>query len=137
MPSAGTARRFTVALHARGKTESYTALAHPPRDTAWIADYEGVIRNIFSNYRPGTDKGETPYRIATDHGRVRANTGPTLDERLFIFIPPYDGAARIYHIGEYHGRSAKYVVFQNNAGIKRDIILDLHIRSYPNPRSYK
>jgi hypothetical protein len=134
MLSARRASCLAIQLSAGRQVKPDSALAHPSRYFARVAHYKRVIRYIFGNHRSCSDKDISSYYMAADYSGVGADACTTFDESLFIFIPPHDRAAGIDHVGKDHGRATKDIILQNNPGVDRDIILDLHVRAYSNAR---
>src|SRR5579859_8258609 len=92
-----------------------TAVAHPTRYPGGHADHKGVGRHVFSDYCACRNECILSDRDAANDGAVRADAGAFLNPRCFVFVPADDVAARVHHVGEYHGRSAEHVVLENRS----------------------
>src|SRR6185312_9485199 len=69
-------------------------------------------------------------------GAVGADRGAAAHARGLVFVFARNMAARIGDVGEDHRRAAKHIVFEDDAGIHRNIVLnldvvaDLHVGRY-------
>src|ERR1700722_1214423 len=86
-----------------------------------------MIWDVFGNHRARTDKGVFANGGPADDGGICAETRPAPDESSLIFVFPVDVASRVDHIGEAHRRTTKNIVLKLDAGIKRNIVLNLDV----------
>jgi hypothetical protein len=125
---------FLYAVFTR-KRKPGRANAHPPGDPAGISHHERKIRDILRHNRAGPDEGILSDGNTAQDRAVRTESRAFAHQRAAEFAHSLDFASRIEHIGENHGGAAKYVVFQGDPFINRDVILNLNAIANSDIRS--
>src|SRR5213076_1498368 len=64
---------------------------------------------------------------AADDRGVRTDRAAALHERAPVLVPARHVAPRIHHVGKHAGGPAEHVVFQLDALVDRDVVLDLDV----------
>ena len=67
------------------------------------------------------------YCIAAYNGCIGANGCPFFNERFFILMLAYNGAAWVYYIGEHYRWPKKNIIFTNYPFVNTYIILHFYI----------
>jgi hypothetical protein len=60
---------------------------------------------------------------------IGADRSALLNKRFCILILTDDGAARVSDVGKNHGRAKDHIIFTNNPGINRNVILNFNVVS--------
>ena len=115
--------------------QTFSALAHPAGPSSGVAQHKGMVQNIVGDHSACADKAVFPYGGATDDGAVGAEGDAVFNQggTYLIHLPNFGPG--IVDIGKHHGRAAKNTVFQGDAFVNGDIVLDLtpfadgHIRT--------
>ena len=81
--------------------------------------------DIFCDHGTGADEGIFPDGMPADDGAVGPQGGAFLDEAWADLVHLRNFGPGVVNVREYHRRSAEDAVFQGNAFIDADIVLDL------------
>jgi hypothetical protein len=84
-----------------------------------------VLRYVLGDHRPGADEGVAADGMAADDGAVGPQGGAFLDEGGADLVHLPDFRPGVVDIGEYHRGAAEDAVFQGDAFIDADVVLDL------------
>lgn len=83
-----------------------------------------MVGNVFCDNRAGTDEGITAYCMATNDSAVGTECCSFFYEGGADLVHFADFRPWIINVGENHGRPTKNAVFQDNAFIGADVVLD-------------
>src|SRR5712664_2668701 len=111
----------------RARMQSLTALAHPPHAARRHADHQAVGGHVGRDHGARADERVLAECDAANDGRVGPDGAAALHERAPVFVLARDVAARVHHVGEHAGGPAEDVVFQLDALVNRDVVLDLDV----------
>jgi hypothetical protein len=106
---------------------------HPTNDLAGISNKQSKVWDILQNDRASADKGVLADGHATDDCAVGPKRRTQPDQRRTELVHPPDLAARVEHIGEDHGWTAKDMILKGHSFIHRDVVLyfdpiaDVHV----------
>lgn len=117
--------RLAIALDRQIEAEAMAA--HPADVSGGIADHERIGRHIADDHRTGPDKRILSDGDAAHDGGVGAKGGAFFHQGSAKFVHAFDFTPGIKHIGEDHGGSTEYVVFEGDALVDGDIVLDLAV----------
>ncbi len=121
-------RRSGIARSAAAlEIERDAAGAHPAARTGRVAVHQSVIGNVAGDHRPGADERIAADRRAAHHRAIGTERRALAYQRGAVFVLAGHVAARVHDVGEDHRRPAEYVVFQNAAGINRNIVLNFDV----------
>ena len=105
--------------------ESASTGADPAHLFCRISHHQGVIGHIACHHRTGPDKGISADPVSAYNGAIGAQGGALLNQgRPDLFHAP-DVGPGIDDIGEDHAGSAEDVIFQGDAFIDGNVILNL------------
>ena len=95
-----------------------------------------MVRNVGGDDGAGSDHRPFAHRMSADDGAVGSEAGSAFDEGLFIYAVHREGGAWNAHVGKDAGRSAKNIVFEFDALIDGDVVLDAASVADPDSRTY-
>lgn len=107
--------------------QAETMATHPTLLPSWNTHHERIIRHIAVDDSSGSDEGIAPNGDATDNGGIGANGGTPFNQSFLIFVTTVNLTAGIDDIGEDAGGTQETVVFDDDAGVDGDIVLDLDV----------
>ncbi len=109
--------------------ENDAAFAGPATLSRRVAVDDGVRGDVLGNYGAGADECMFANGIAADNRCIGTNACTTLDTcwQVVFAIIARKGGARRGDVRKHHRRTAKNIVFQRDALIHRDIVLNLHV----------
>ena len=84
-----------------------------------------MVGDIFCHHGAGADEGISADGVAADDGAVGPQGGAFLDEGGADLVHLGDFRPWIVDVGEDHGRAAEDAIFQGDAFIDADIVLNL------------
>lgn len=113
-------------------TKFNSAQTHPPRDPAWVAHDERMIRYIFVHDRSCPDECISPDRNPAQNGRIGSQCGSSLDKRWSQLVHPWNLAPGIKDVRENHRWPAEDMIFERDTFIDRHIILDFDFIAHSN-----
>src|SRR5690348_11865316 len=105
--------------------QSVAAFTDPADLFGRVADHEREIRHVLGHHGAGANHGELADLVPANDDRVGADRGAPTDMRREEFILALYVSARGQHVGEDHAGAAEHIIFQRDAGIDGDVVLDL------------
>lgn len=121
MKAVGTATGTTKCV-----VEPFAAFADPTDTTSGDSGHEGEIGDIVGDNCPSGYEGRTPNSVATNDGAVGPKGGTSANECLGIGPMNREMGSRCGDIGEDTTGATEDIVFDFNAFVYRDVILDTH-----------
>lgn len=100
-------------------------MTHPADLFCRISYREGVVGDILCDHGASTYEGVFTYGVAADDGAVGPQSGALLDEGGANLIHLGDFRPWVIYVGEDHRRSAENAVFECDAFIYADVVLNL------------
>jgi len=89
-----------------------------------ITDHQGVVGDVLRHHGAGADEGVLADGMAADDGTVGAKCCAFFDEGGADLVHLADFGPGVEDVGEDHRGAAKDAVFQGDAFIDGDVVLD-------------
>jgi len=99
-------------------------LAHPADGACWIADHQGMVGDIFRHDGTGADEGVLADGVTADDGAVGAKGCAFLNEGGSCLIHFPDFCSGVVDVGKNHRGATEYAVFEGDAFIDGDVVLN-------------
>ena len=112
-----------------------SAITHPSLDSGRHPVDKSIIGDIFIDQSSGPDKSIVPDSQTAENGRISADAGALLDERLAEFVLSRPMTSGIDDVRKNHRGAAKDVVLQGHSCVNGNVILDFHIVPNDHPGS--
>ena len=100
---------------------------HPTNESGGMANDERIITDVFGSHRAGSHECVSSSGDSTYDSRVSADGRAFLDDGLLIECMAGDLGTRIGHICQDTRGPQKHIVFDNDARVHRDVVLDFHV----------
>ncbi len=104
--------------------QTTAALAHPPYLPGRNAGHQGVIFHILGHNGTGGDQGAAPYRMTAHYRAIRAQRCALAHARTRVNSVHREVRPRSIYIREYAGRTTEDIVFDFDALVYGNIVLD-------------
>ena len=98
--------------------------AHPADLTGGVADHQSVVGDVFGHDSAGADEGVAADGVAADDGAVGAECCAFFDEGWTHLVHLADFRTRVEDVGKDHRGAAENAVFQCDAFINGDVVLN-------------
>ena len=116
-----------MVLADRSKAKFYAAIARPASDSRGITVHKRKIGDIFRDDRACTDKTVAAKGVAADDRRVGSNTRSSTNPCHRVCVSTRVVTSGRSDVCKDHRWPAKNIVFEDNASVNRDVILDFYV----------
>src|SRR6185503_9614610 len=125
--TAGFAGGLAASAVVAADLEADAAITHPALHARRVAVDDRVVRDVARDDAAGSDHAVAPERHTADDRGVRADRRTAFHQRPAVLVLALDEAAWVDHVREHHRGPAEHVVFEDDAGVVRDVVLDLDV----------
>src|SRR5262249_26127068 len=105
-------------------TQPLAAAAHPTDTPRRYAHHQCKVANILCHHRSGGHEGIGSDRMAAEDRGVGPDRCAASDDGTFEFSSARNERTGINHICEDTARAAEHILFENDAFVDADVVLD-------------
>ena len=104
--------------------QTTTTLAHPPYLFGRDPGHQSIIFYVFRHNGAGSDQGAATYRMTAHYCAIRTEGGSLAHARTRVNSVHREVRPRSIYIRKNAGRATEYIVFELNAFVDGNIVLD-------------
>ena len=127
---------LSPAIALKRSVEAFATLAHPSYLSRWNAGHQRIRFHVFGHHSTSGDQGTLAYGMTAHHRAVGPQRSALTDSRLGIHPMNREMGSWRGHVGENTTRPTKDVVFNLNALIDGDVVLDPNTVAYAHVVAY-